>query len=109
MGTELRRRLEREGHGVDRVDHGEAVQLAFQRDYDVIVLDHTDHGTDGYQLCRLLRAGGSGFPILLLTTHRNVEERINGLDAGADDCLPTPFAFEELAARLRALSRRIRR
>jgi len=106
----LRGGLEREGHAVDRVNDGDAaVDLAMERDYDVIVVDATDRPTDGYRVCRSLRARGRWSPILLLTAPRRLEERILGLDAGADDCLQTPFAFEELSARVRALTRRRRR
>jgi two-component system OmpR family response regulator len=105
----LRSGLEREGHAVDRVSAGDAaIDLATECDYDVIVVDATDRPSDGYRVCRFLRARGRWSPILLLTASRRLEERILGLDAGADDCLQTPFAFAELSARLRALTRRRR-
>ena len=105
----LRSGLEHEGHALDCVDLGsDAVHLATNRDYDVIVIDVTEHRREGYGMCQSLRARGRWSPILLLTTPRRVAERIEGLDAGADDCLDKPFAIQELAARLRALARRRR-
>jgi len=101
--------LQREGHALDSASEGDdAILLATERDYDVIVVDLTQHPSDGYQVCQALRTRGRWSPILLLTAPRRVEERIEGLDAGADDCLETPFAFQEFSARLRALARRRR-
>src|SRR5437764_8864692 len=74
--------------------------------FDVIVLDVMLPGGDGFELCRTLRARGVATPVLMLTARDAVEDRVQGLDAGADDYLPKPFAFRELMARLRALARR---
>jgi two-component system OmpR family response regulator len=104
----LRRGLAEEGYAVDVVTGGsEAVWLASERDYDAIVLDVVlDDGVDGFEVCRRLRAAGRWAPVLVLTARDAVEDRIRGLDAGADDYLTKPFAFAELLARLRALMRR---
>jgi DNA-binding response OmpR family regulator len=74
--------------------------------FDVIVLDVMLPGGDGFELCRTLRARGVATPVLMLTARDAVEDRVRGLDSGADDYLPKPFAFRELVARLRALARR---
>jgi DNA-binding response OmpR family regulator len=74
--------------------------------HDVIVLDVLLPGIDGFEVCRTLRASRVDTPVLLLTALDAVEDRVRGLDAGADDYLPKPFAFQELLARLRALGRR---
>jgi two-component system OmpR family response regulator len=74
--------------------------------YDAIVLDVMLPGADGFEICERLRSGGIWTPVLMLTARDSVEDRVGGLDAGADDYLTKPFAFEELIARLRALTRR---
>ena len=74
--------------------------------YDAIVLDVMLPGADGFEICRLMRGSGVWAPVLMLTARDAVDDRVNGLDAGADDYLTKPFAFEELLARLRALTRR---
>jgi two-component system copper resistance phosphate regulon response regulator CusR len=74
--------------------------------FDVIVLDVMLPGGDGFELCRALRGRGVATPVLMLTARDAVEDRVRGLDSGADDYLPKPFAFRELVARLRALARR---
>ena len=74
--------------------------------YDALVLDLMLPGIDGLEVCRRLRAAGVWTPVLMLTARDAVEDRVAGLDAGADDYLPKPFAFDELLARLRALVRR---
>jgi two-component system copper resistance phosphate regulon response regulator CusR len=74
--------------------------------FDVIVLDVMLPGGDGFELCRTLRERGVATPVLMLTARDAVEDRVRGLDSGADDYLPKPFAFRELVARLRALARR---
>jgi two-component system OmpR family response regulator len=103
----LRRGLEREGHAVDVARDGEeALFRACEHDYDAMLLDVMMPGTDGVQVCRTLRARGRWVPILMLTARDAVGDRIQGLDAGADDYLVKPFAFAELLARLRALLRR---
>ncbi|MFS8084197.1 MAG: winged helix-turn-helix domain-containing protein, partial [Acidobacteriota bacterium] len=75
-------------------------------DYDLILLDVLLPGADGFEVCRELRARGNATPVLMLTARATVEDRITGLDSGADDYLTKPFAFGELLARVRALLRR---
>src|SRR3954452_17512150 len=75
-------------------------------DYDAVVLDVMLPKRDGFEVCRALRGRGCWAPVLMLTARRAVDDRIRGLDAGADDYLPKPFDFGELLARLRALLRR---
>lgn len=107
MAKLLETALQREGHAVDRVDNGsDAVWMATECDYDAIVLDVMIPPPDGFEVCRTLRDRGRWAPILLLTARDGVQDRVDGLDAGADDYLPKPFSFEELSARLRALRRR---
>jgi two-component system, OmpR family, response regulator len=103
----VRRVLEEEGHTVDLAHDGED-GLAMARDgsHDVIVLDVLLPGMDGIELCQTLRRERLDTPVLLLTALDSVDDRVRGLDAGADDYLPKPFAFQELLARLRALGRR---
>lgn len=103
----LRRGLEREGHAVDiAYDGHEALFQACENDYDAALLDVMLPGLGGVELCQALRARGRWMPILMLTARDAIEDRIRGLDAGADDYLVKPFAFGELLARLRALIRR---
>lgn len=99
--------LEDENHNVDLAADGEeGLQFVRSGDYDVIVLDVLLPGIDGLEVCRRVRAQRNSTPILMLTARTLVEDRVAGLDAGADDYLSKPFAFAELLARLRALSRR---
>jgi DNA-binding response OmpR family regulator len=92
---------------VDGVDSGDNVLCRTTAgDYDVIIIDATVRTPDPFDVCRSLRARGNWPIVLLLTAPGRVEDRIVGLDAGADDCLQKPLAFEELSARLRALVRR---
>jgi two-component system OmpR family response regulator len=103
----LQRRLRREGLGVDIADSGEAaITRATATDYDAIVLDLMLPGVDGFETCRRLRAEGVWSPTLILTARSEIENRVRGLDCGADDYLVKPFSVDELLARLRALSRR---
>ena len=103
----VRKVLEEEGHTVDVAGDGEeGLAMAMDSSHDVIVLDILLPGIDGFEVCRRLRAGRVDTPVLLLTALDAVEDRVRGLDAGADDYLPKPFAFQELLARLRALGRR---
>ena len=107
MARAVRRGLEQEGYAVDAVADGEdALHRALYEDYDAIVLDVMLPGKDGSAVCRELRAKGRWAPVLMLTARDGVEDRIRGLDAGADDYLVKPFSFGELLARLRALVRR---
>jgi two-component system, OmpR family, response regulator len=103
----LRRGLAEEAHAADIAGSGEdAVWMAQATEYDAIVLDLMLPGVDGIEVCRRLRANGVWAPVLMLTARDGVEDRVDGLDAGADDYLTKPFAFAELLARLRALARR---
>lgn len=103
----IERGLIEEGHAVDHAstlaDASEAVGI---NDYDLVVLDLGLPDGDGAELCRDVRSSGSGTPILMLTARDGVSDRVRGLDAGADDYLTKPFAYPELAARVRALLRR---
>lgn len=101
----LRRALQLEGYDVLEGSDGlEGEALAVRA--DVMVLDATMPNLGGFELCRRLRAAGSALPILMLTARASTADRVEGLDAGADDYLPKPFALDELLARLRALLRR---
>ena len=107
MATLIRRGLVREGLAVDVADCGEdAVWMAAACDYDAILLDVMLPGIDGFETCKRLRYEGVWAPVLMLTARDSVEDRVSGLDTGADDYLVKPFAFAELLARLRALARR---
>jgi two-component system OmpR family response regulator len=107
MAVLLRRGLAEEGYAADVAVTGEdAIDLAKVIPYDAIVLDVMLPGLDGLGVCRELRAGGVWTPILMLTARDGIEDRVAGLDAGADDYLVKPFSFAELLARLRALARR---
>jgi DNA-binding response OmpR family regulator len=103
----VRKVLEEEGHTVDVAHDGEdGLALALEGTHDVVLLDVMLPGLDGFEVCRRLRAERVDTPVLLLTALDAVDDRVRGLDAGADDYLPKPFAFQELLARLRALGRR---
>ncbi len=105
--TMLAKGLREETYAVDIAADGEMAQAqAFVNDYDLIILDVVLPGKDGFQICRELRASGLTVPVLMLTARDAVEDRIEGLDSGADDYLPKPFDFDELLARVRALLRR---
>jgi two-component system OmpR family response regulator len=107
MAALVRKALERDGYAVDVTDNGQdAVWLGTENPYDAIILDVMIPPPDGFEVCRRLRAAERWAPILLLTARDAVTDRVTGLDAGADDYLPKPFSFEELYARLRALTRR---
>jgi len=103
----VKRGLEEQGYAVDAAFTGvEALGWAEAADYDLIVLDILLPGMDGVSVCRELRRRGLRSPILMLTARDSVDDRVAGLDAGADDYLVKPFAMKELLARLRALTRR---
>jgi two-component system OmpR family response regulator len=107
MASLVRRGLVKEGLAADIVPNGEdALWTAEAHPYDAIVLDVMLPGLDGFETCRRLRAAGVWTPVLMLTARDTVEDRVAGLDSGADDYLVKPFAFAELLARLRALARR---
>ena len=103
----IRRGLTVNGNATDIAPHGEdALWMARAHDYDAIVLDVMLPGRDGFQTCAALREAGVWAPVLMLTARDAVEDRVAGLDAGADDYLTKPFSLAELRARLRALVRR---
>ena len=107
LATVLRRGLRKEGLAADIAASGEdAVWMAESTPYDAVVLDVMLPGIDGFETCRRLRSSAVWAPILMLTARDRVDDRVAGLDAGADDYLTKPFAFRELLARLRALVRR---
>ena len=103
----LRKGLEEERHTVEMAADGETgFMLAADDSYDLLIVDVMLPKVDGLALCRRLRERGNRCPILLLTARDSVEDKVAGLDAGADDYLTKPFAFTELVARIRALLRR---
>ena len=107
MAAAIRRGLRFEGLVVDLAGGGEeALRLVRATDYDAIVLDLMMPGLDGFETCRRLREDGVWIPVLILTARDAVEDRVRGLDGGADDYLTKPFSLAELTARLRALARR---
>jgi two-component system OmpR family response regulator len=107
MAGLIRRGLVKEGLAADVAPNGEeALVFAGAHEYDAIVLDVMLPGIDGFETCRRLRKTRTWTPVLMLTARDAVEDRVAGLDTGADDYLVKPFAFAELLARLRALVRR---
>jgi two-component system, OmpR family, response regulator len=107
MAALLRRGLIEDGYSADVAGTGEdALRMARAVPYDAIVLDVMLPGLDGFDVCRQLRSSGVWSPILMLTARDGVNDRVIGLDTGADDYLTKPFSFAELLARLRALTRR---
>jgi len=107
MAGLIRRGLSEDGMAADVAVRGEdALWMAGATAYDAIVLDVMLPGLDGFEVCRRMRADGVQSPVLMLTARDAVDDRVRGLDTGADDYLVKPFSFAELAARLRALARR---
>ena len=107
MADLLQRGLQREGYAVDVAVNGEdALWSATEVEYDAIVLDVMIPAPDGLAVCRELRRRERWTPVLLLTARDSVDDRVNGLDSGADDYLVKPFAFPELFARVRSITRR---
>jgi two-component system, OmpR family, response regulator len=107
MAALIRRGLVEEGYAADVARTGEeALWMARATPYDAIVLDVMLPGRTGLEVCRSLRESGVWSPILMLTARDGVEDKVSGLDSGADDYLSKPFSFAELLARLRALTRR---
>ncbi len=103
----IKRGLKEEGYAVDVANDGEEGHfLLSSNDYDAIILDLMLPKIDGLTLCRTLRKEGNQTPIIMLTAKDTVKDKIKGLDSGADDYLPKPFAFEELLARVRVLLRK---
>jgi two-component system OmpR family response regulator len=107
LASGLGRILQAEGYAVDVTSRGEdAVQAARQERFDMVILDVGLPGIDGFELLRRLRAAEYRAPVLVLTARDTVNDRVHGLDLGADDYMAKPFAMPELAARVRALIRR---
>ena len=105
----LRRSLTFNGYDVTLASDGVEAMDAMATSPDLVLLDVNMPGIDGLEVCRRIRAAGSEVPVLMLTARVEIGDRVLGLDAGADDYLPKPFALEELLARVRALLRRGRR
>lgn len=107
MAQVIAKGLREHSYAVDVAEDGNAALYQTSiNDYDLILLDVLLPGRDGFEVCRELRARGDARPVLMLTARATVDDRITGLDAGADDYLTKPFAFRELLARVRALLRR---
>jgi two-component system OmpR family response regulator len=107
MASLIRRGLKADGMAADVAIRGEdALWMAGSTEYDAIVLDVMLPGMDGFRVCRKLREDGVWAPVLMLTARDAIEDRVAGLDTGADDYVTKPFSFAELSARLRALVRR---
>ncbi len=107
MAGLLKRGLEEDGYAVDVANTGpDALWQATEFRYDALVLDVMLPGMDGIEVCRRLREQGHWVPVLMLTARDTVDDRVRGLDVGADDYLTKPFSFAELSARVRALIRR---
>ncbi len=103
----LRKGLIQERYAVDLAFTGnDGYDMAESEEYDLVILDLMLPGIDGITICNRLRKNGNHVPILMLTAKNQVQDKVKGLDSGADDYLPKPFAFEELLARMRALLRR---
>src|SRR5579862_4324068 len=107
LASVLKRGLEEHGYAVDVAFDGEqGLSLAATATYDLIVLDVMLPKLDGFAVCQALRTQNTHTPVLMLTARDTVDDRVTGLDSGADDYLTKPFAFRELLARIRALLRR---
>src|SRR6476646_8197424 len=107
IASYVKRGLQESGYAVDAVFTGrDALDWIGAAPYDLIILDIMLPGIDGLTVCRELRLRGDRTPVLMLTARDGIEDRVDGLDAGADDYLVKPFAMKELLARLRALTRR---
>lgn len=103
----ITRKLTSDGYSVDSCfDGGDAIDILSYTDYDAIILDIMMPGADGFTVLRRLRESGKNTPVLFLTARDGVADRVKGLDSGANDYLVKPFSFEELSARLRAMTRR---
>ena len=107
IANAVRRGLEQEAYAVDISYEGkDGLGQALTIDYDLIILDRMLPGVDGINICKALRKEGKHTPVIILTAKDKIGDRVEGLNAGADDYLVKPFAFEELLARIRALLRR---
>jgi DNA-binding response OmpR family regulator len=104
----IRKALEAAGHAADECQSGvEALPLALATPYDVIVLDIMLPGCDGLSILRKMREARNATPVILLTARGDISDRVEGLNLGADDYMPKPFAMDELVARINALGRRV--
>jgi DNA-binding response OmpR family regulator len=111
LARTLKRGLEKEGYAVDTLGDGRQAQARLRGradEYDLVLLDVMLPGVDGFTICRDLRERGLTVPVLMLTARDTTDDKVTGLDSGADDYLVKPFAFEELLARVRTLLRRPR-
>ena len=111
LAASLKKGLEQEGYSVDCSHDGkeaESIARSFSDSYDLIILDIMLPERDGITVCRRLRDSGIATPVLMLTARDGLDDRVQGLDSGADDYVVKPFSFEELTARIRALLRRPR-
>lgn len=107
IANSIKKGLEQESYAVDIAFTGnEGYDMASTEDYDLIILDLLLPGIDGIEICKRLREQNIHTPVLMLTAKGQISDKVTGLDAGADDYLTKPFAFEELLARIRALTRR---
>lgn len=107
LANNLKRGLEEEGHVVEVMHDGEEAELqGLVNDYDIVILDWRLPNRNGKQIVEHWRAEGRTFPVLMLTALGDLDHKVSGLDAGADDYMGKPFSFEELLARVRALGRR---
>ncbi len=107
LASVIRQGLKEQGFSVDVCGDGRSgLGAALSTEYDALLLDVMLPGQDGFEVLRELRRRGSRVPVLVLTARSSVEDRVHGLDLGADDYLPKPFDFNELLARLRAITRR---
>jgi len=107
IAASIKKGLEQERYAVDVAYDGlDGFDLASSEEYDLILLDLMLPGMDGFEICKKLRDKKNDTPILILTARGQVEDKVNGLNIGADDYLTKPFSFDELLARIRALSRR---
>jgi len=107
LAGNLKRGLKEEGHVVEVIHDGEEAELqGMVSDYDVVILDWRLPNRDGKQILQHWRKEGRSFPVLMLTALGDLDHKVSGLDAGADDYMSKPFSFEELLARVRALGRR---
>lgn len=107
IAASIKKGLEQESYAVDTVHNGiQGYDFALVEEYDLIILDRLLPGMDGLRICKKLREQQVHTPIIMLTAKGQIEDRVEGLDTGADDYLTKPFAFSELLARIRALIRR---
>ncbi len=107
LGATLQRGLAGSGYAVDWLRDGALADAALQtQDFDIVLLDLSLPGRDGLSVLRQLRGRRQSVPVIILTARGDISDRVSGLDLGADDYLPKPFALEELEARIRALTRR---